>query len=254
MVKFSGVFRCYKRPNLTELCLRRIMEMMEPYDFELIMLYDGDDEKYINRMKRFCDFSHIVSNPNKKYTLGEQTNKAVDLCSGRYFMHFENDYYWVHGCMEDAVEAMNYVDVVRLTMFPFSRNNCEKTMGNIGVFKANVGYRFSLNPHLRKERYPVGRFSHTGSWVVEPEYVERFNKSDKVGGCLLKNNFIHLGLYNSNGHFSPGHTSYFLGYNWRKQQDELDPVRTFTSICDNEEYIELFGEYLRSSGGEKWLN
>jgi len=228
--------------------------MMKPYDYELIMLYDDDNEKYINRMKQFCDFGHIVSNPNKENTLGEQTNKAIDLCNGEYFMHFENDYYWIHECMEDAVEALKHMNVVRLTMFPFGQHSCKKTINNIGIFKSDVGYKFSFNPHLRKEKFPVGRFAHTGSWVVEPEYAERFNKSDKTGGCLLRNNFIHLGLYNSGGHFSLGHTSYFLGYNWRKRQNDLDPVGTFTSICDNEEYIELFRVYLRNSGGEKWVN
>lgn len=253
----SVVFRCFRRPNLTELCLRRMVELLDGYDYETIMLYDGDDESYIKRMKEFCDFREVVSNPGKTLTMGDLLNRSYELCWGDTFMHFENDYYWINECIEAGLEALQYVDVVRLSAFPFHVSNAEKVVplckGDLWVFKKTTGFSFNLNPHLRQEKFPVGKFNSLGSWIVEPDYAKRFQESDKVGGCLSENNFIHLGIFDSRGGFNPQHMMYFLGYNWKGREDEFRPMQTFKTLTNNKEYIELFRTYLMVNGGEKWL-
>jgi len=256
MVKFSIVFRCHKRPNLTELCLRRIVEMMRGVDYDLIVLYDGDDWDYVYHLESIANIRQIVRNPLGE-TMGELLNKAYSLCTGEYILHFENDYYWIKPCLQSALEAIGYVDTVRLTMFPFTISNCEREVilhtGKLCIFKEKVGYKFSLNPHIRREAFPVGPFEPLRSWRVESEYATRYTEQGKSGGCLMSDNFIHLGLYNARGGFSAQHAMYFLGRDWKERLDELDPVGTLEQLTDNELYIDLFRQYLLDHGGERFV-
>lgn len=257
VVKFSAVFRCHKRPNLTELCLRRIVEILRDHDHELILLYDGDNPDYLARMEDITHFAAVVTNPDGKLVHGKLLNVAYSQCGGPLFVHLENDYYWIKPCMNEALEAVQHVDTVRLTMFPFSINNCRDVIelkdGAVGVFKDKTGFKFSLNPHIRKERFPVGQFGSLKVWAEEMDYAMRYDVSGKTGGCLMNDNFIHLGLYNSKGGFSVQHAMYFLGRKWKERIDELDPVKTFNNLTNNEFYRELFRQYLIDHGGEKYV-
>lgn len=241
------LFTCKGRPYLTELCLRRLVEVM-PQPYKLYIVYDGVDAEYV-RMLHFASQGKgtIFVNHAGKTRFG-LINDALDIADPSSFvMHTENDFYWQRpGCLTDALAALvtHQVDFVRFENLPFTDKTYSKyydlPTDRIGIMKKTAPYRFTFNPHLRRERFPCGRFKEDG-FTKQPE--QHHNDSyHGVSGCLMGDNFRHLGIYDESGHYKPYYAERFTLR--RGEREITHPIQEFNRFCDNTLYRQLFMRYL----------
>ena len=252
----SVIFTCYKRPNLTELCLRRLVELM-PDPYELILIYDGNSQNYVNRLLNIFEFDHIVMNPQRGGHRFALINRGLDACKGNYFMHVENDFYWSRpGSVRRAFEAFEKIpelDFVRFEYLPLWRSQCERTVklsdDILCIPPKDTSYRWNLSPHMRKTKFPAGRLPEKFVYPAQPEksYGEKYNKYDYVAGCLTGENFRHLGIYDEGGLYKQLYSERFTLV---PDQPRFDPWTEFLKFCDNEKYQQLFKRYLNKNKGE----
>ena len=167
----SVIFTCKGRPALTELCLRRFSELM-PEPYELFICYHGTDEDYMDRLQLlWAKNSSIIFGDCSRFRL---INQALDDATGEYFMHTENDFYWENPrCLESALNALNNysdIDYVRFENLPFSKSVFEDYRevphDSLGVMKKDTPYQFTFNPHLRRDKFPCGRFMEDGFTTI----------------------------------------------------------------------------------------
>ena len=246
----SVVFTCKGRPSLTELCLRRFTELMR-VPFELVLVYDGNSIEYVNRLLDIYDFEYIVMNSQGRFYI-DLLNDAYGFCTGDYYMHLENDFYWDNPlCLESALSALEQfddVDFVRFEHLPFTKNQFkefrELPHDTLGIMKRNVPYQFNLNPHLRRTRFPM-----TGGFPIRDTSGEHFERvMDKawienghVSSCLFGDNFRHLGVYDEYGNYKDYYAERFT---LKRGESTIDPVREFDAFCSNNYYRTLFKEYI----------
>lgn len=219
--------------------------MPEPY--ELFIAYDGCDPSYETMLWNAGRPTAIVEDAERKshFTL---INKALDLCSGEYFMHVENDFYWENPlCLESALSALGKygdIDYVRFENLPFSESVfCdyrEVPHDRLGVMKADTPYKFTFNPHLRRDKFPCGRFQEDNF----TKHDEQHHNDTYYGtsACLFGDNFRHLGLYDEGGHYKPWYAERFT---LRRGDRTIEyPLQEFDKFCDNYHYRQLFMRYL----------
>ena len=80
----SVVFTCKNRPELTELCLRRLRELM-PEPHELIIAYDGKDPFYENMLLEAGNPNFIIdglSGKGRWELLNDAISCATETVSG----------------------------------------------------------------------------------------------------------------------------------------------------------------------------
>ena len=247
----SVVFTCKGRPSLTELCLRRFKELMTE-EHELMIAYDGYNEKYMDVLRGIVGKKTRIFHTGGDASRFALINRALDECSGKYFMHLENDFYWDNPfCLDYALEAFEQhpdVDYVRLEWLPFTDSQFKEyrnlRVAKIGIMKDNAPYRFTFNPHLRREKFPCGRFLESG-FTKQPE---QHHNDSYVGtsACLSGKNFRHLGIYDERGHYKPWYAERFTLR--RGERTIGDPLEEFTKFCRNPEYYNLFWRYMRDHG------
>lgn len=244
----SVVFTCKGRPALTELCLRRLVELM-PEPYKLFVCYDGDDSDYINMIMRHTKGGTMITNPNgeSRFVL---INKALERADGDLFMHVENDFYWVDPmCLDVALNAFHRypdLDYVRFEHLPFTHNNFYQYLRVDGKdvcwMRGDSDYRFTFNPHIRKFKYPTDEPFKTEGFTKQPE--QHHNDGYKYqSACMTGDNWRHLGIFSEGGHYKPHYGERF--YNVRgKELSVLDLSLEFGRICPDEEYRSLFKRYL----------
>ena len=250
----SGVFRCFRRPILTRICLERIVEILDDsgYSYELVAVYDDSNQDYIDMLTEF-PFKHIVVNPRQdganKDEMGHKFNEALDKCKGDYTLHLENDFYWVKPCLDAAIDALQHMDVVRLCLSPYSIRGAGKKFENSVLFNDNRKYKFTLNPHLRKQKYPAGRFASLSRWKMESDYALRFNdpKRGLKSGMLLEDYVSHVGVCNNNGKFRQYHLIYVYGQDWADQYYSMDVQAWFNTLTDSPRHRTMFKKYLKTT-------
>ena len=240
------VFTCRERRSLTELCLSRLIELM-PQPYQLAIAYNGSNNKYIEKLLKIAPEAEIISNPENKsrFTL---INEALDTMKAKYYMHIENDFYWLNqNCLNQAVnyfEKMKEIDYIRFENLPFTektfRGYIKLGEEKLGVMKDDAPYRFTFNPHLRREKYPCGRFQDAG-FTKQPEQHHNDNYTG-TSACLFGDNFRHLGLYDEHGHYKPYYAERFT--NIRGQRELENPLIEFDKFCGNSYYRQLFMYYL----------
>lgn len=251
---------CRRRPNLTELTIRRTLELIQDFDFEFVVVYDGNDPNYVDHIKSLYDFDLIITNPGRRRFRFDLLNDAAAFCSGDYFMHTENDFYWENqdalrnGIM--ALEAFPELRLVRLEgIIPWFRRQFEwiKPIGvdEVGLLKLPPDgpvHQFVLGPHVRIDKFPVKNgFLKRATPFKQPEAVmaQQWTKEGKRSGCLLGGNFRHLGIYDSGGRYKPYYADRLTH---RRRERTIDnPLEEFKAFCDNAEYIELFKQYLKEN-------
>ena len=242
----SVVFTCKGRPALTELCLRRFTELM-PEPYELFICYHGTDEHYMDRLQLlWSKNSSVVFGDCSRFKL---INEALDDAEGDYFMHLENDFYWERQeCLNEAVGILDNhtVDYVRFEHLPFGDSTFERyttIVGNkYGIMKQDAPYRFTFNPHLRREKFPCGRFQED-SFTKQPEQHHNDNY-EGTSACLFGDNFRHLGIYDEGGHYKPWYAERFT---LRRGEREIkNALEEFNAFCDDYYYRQLFMRYLHA--------
>ena len=227
--------------------------MHEP--FEIVLVYDGNKKDYVNSLSNICDFDHVVMNPQKRFYI-DLLNDAYNFCSGPYYMHLENDFYWDNPlCLESALSALeqfNDVDFVRFEHLPFTRNQFSEFRkvphDELGILKRDVPYQFNLNPHIRRVKFPTKTgFPQEDSTDKHFERImdKTWIADGRVSSCLFGNNFRHLGIYDEFGFYKPYYAERFTLRKWEKTIDR--PLYEFDQFCSNFHYRQLFMRYLHDN-------
>lgn len=245
------IFTCKGRPNLTELCLRRFVELMPPH-YDLYICYDGTDKDYIEMLVEHAESCAVIPNWHKESRF-KLINDALEMADAEYYMHLENDFYWEDPtCLDASLNAFyKYLDIdyIRFEMLPFTHKTfykCKQVdLIDVCWMRENAPYRFTFNPHIRKFKYPAGKPLQEEGFTKQPE--QHHNDEYKgVSCCLTGNNFRHLGIYDEGGYYKPYYAERFT---LRRGEKELgDVVKEFKSFCDNKEYLSLWLRYLESNG------
>lgn len=259
----SVVFTCKRRLPLAQLVLHRFVELMDlPY--EIVLAYNNDDKDYITTLQKICNFDHILSSRKFRFDLMQD---AYELCSGDYFMHLEDDFYWDNpNAVKNAIWVLeNNPDIsfVRMSFLPFHEKDFTRIIDvkddKFGIFlprkNGGVAYQFCLNPHIRKDKIPIPsgfidaktylKLSKTNPIQPERWMSDRWDELNKLSGCLMGKNFRHLGLYDTGGHKKFWYADRF--FLERNSPREFDPVEEFNNICQKELYRKLFAEYIKEN-------
>jgi len=247
-------FTCKGRPALTELCLRRLIEIMLP-PYQIHVCYDGCDDNYIDMLEEIIPKGRITYNPsgNNRFSL---INDTLMLAEADYYMHVENDFYWVDPmCLDAALNAFYFsteqLDYIRFEQLPFNYKNFyhyKRYDGkDICWMHDDAPYRFTFNPHLRKFKYPTDEPFKTEGFTKQPE--QHHNDGYKYqSACMTGDNWRHLGIYSEGGHFKPYYGERFFNQRGKKIEDISEVVNEFGRLTDNPLYLELFGRYLNDNG------
>jgi hypothetical protein len=221
-----------------------------PQPYELVIAFDTDDESYITRINNAGTPNAFIYNHDEvsRFAL---INRALDWCKGDYFMHLENDFYWERKeCLDESLlifsEHKN-IDYVRFENLPFGMNTYKKFIdipdNQAGVMKKDSPYQFTFNPHLRREKFPCGRFQED-EFTKQPEQHHNDNYQG-TSACLFGKNFRHLGIYDEGGHYKPWYAERFT---LRRGEREIkNALEEFNAFCDNYYYRQLFMRYLHDN-------
>lgn len=248
-------FTCHKRPALTELCLRRLIELMPP-PYKLHVCYDGCDDNYIDMLENLIPSgSKITYNPNSnnRFSL---INDALIPAEADYYMHVENDFYWVDPmCLDAALNAYHFteqeLDYIRFEQLPFNYKNFyhyENYDGkDVCWMRDSSPYKFTFNPHLRRFKYPNDEPFKTTHFTKQPE--QHHNEDYRYqSACMTGDNWRHLGIYSEGGHYKPYYGERFFNKRGKNVTSISEVINTFAEITDNPTYLRLFGEYLNDNG------
>lgn len=257
MDAISVVLRCKRRLNLTELVLRRFLELID-VPFEIVVAYDGNDLDYLDRLIQIYDFEYIVTNPDGKRSRFDLLNEALDFCTKQFFMYLENDFYQMKsGAIESAIEALEkhpHLDLVRFEFLPYEEWQVERkeklSQDILFLMKKDVRLNTNFTPHLRREKFPFGRFPKEKIVGILPELVftDLWMKNKKRFACLQEDYFRHIGIYDQGGYYRQNYTERFTGIRGQKQ---VAPLKEFNTICENKYYRELYKKYINSQRTEK---
>lgn len=255
-MKINVLFTCKGRPELTEICLRRLKDIPFPEDTTLLVAYDGVDEDYLTMLHNACrsanvDWFYIVTNPEKanRFAL---INKALKNVDADYFIHLENDFYWNDPtCLMSALEAFGKnpeLDYIRFEVLPFNVGDFyrfTKVGGHDVCWRSKTGpYRFTLNPHIRTGKFINGVPFFEGPYTKQPE--QHFNDSyTGQAACMTGDNMRHLGLHDESGHFKPYYAERFLNIRGRHQITTEEMLQEFNKLTNNLLYRDLFHKYLQ---------
>jgi len=250
------IFTCHKRPALTELCLRRLIELM-PSPYELFICYDGYDYSYMGMLQRATEEAKhvdIITNPTKRNRFG-LINQALKLATGDMFMHVENDFYWADPtCLDATLNAFHRypeLDYIRFEHLPFTQrnfNHYEQVDGkDICWMREDSPYRFTFNPHIRRFKYPNDEPFKTGGFTKQPE--QHHNDDYKYqSACMTGDNWRHLGIYSEGGHYKPYYGERFFNVKGKTAQYGDEYWVEFMKLTHNPLYLDLFMRYLHDNG------
>jgi len=246
------VFTCHKRPALTELCLRRLVELMPP-PYELFICYNGVDEDYMDKLQLlWANHAKIIFGDCNRFQL---INQALEDSTGDMFMHVENDFYWVDPtCLDAALNAFHRypeLDYIRFEHLPFTQRNFnryEQVDGkDLCWMRDDSPYRFTFNPHIRRFKYPNDEPFKTDGFTKQPE---QHHNDDYMyqSACMTGDNFRHLGIYSEGGHYKPYYGERFYNTRGKNVTNISEVINEFGNLTDNPVYLMLFGRYLNDNG------
>lgn len=247
----SVLFTCKGRPYLTRLCLMRLIELM-PEPYRLTICYDDIKYTHYDMLRRTAPKAVIVCRDEDDKSMFSLINRGLDYSSGDYYMHVENDFYWQRKeCLSDAIAAFEMyddIDFVRFENLPFGSETFTEyrflPSDKIGIMKKDAPYQFNFNPHLRRSKFPCGdKFMDSGFTKHDEQHFN--DEYTGTSGCLFKENFRHLGLYDESGHYKPYYAERFTLR--RGEREILNPLTEFNSFCGNTLYRQLFMRYLHDN-------
>jgi len=251
------IFTCHKRPSLTELCLRRLIELMPP-PYELFICYNGVDEDYMDKLQLlWANHAKIIFGDCNRFQL---INQALEDSTGDMFMHVENDFYWADPtCLDAALNAFHRypdLDYIRFEHLPFTQRNAyryEKVDGkDICWMRDDSPYRFTFNPHIRKIKYPLNEAFPSDPYEWESRKMQDeayFNEKYTYQSAFMTgDNWRHLGIYSEGGHYKPYYGERFFNTRGRKITNISEVINEFGKLTDTPLYLELFGRYLNDNG------
>ena len=247
----SVLFTCKGRPHLTRLCLMRLIELM-PEPYRLTICYDDAKYTHYDMLRRVAPKAIIVCRDEDDKSRFSLINRGLDYSSGDYYMHVENDFYWQRReCISDAVTALDMyddLDYIRFEHLPFDSKTFTEyrtlPSDRVGIMRKDAPYQFTFNPHLRRDRFPCGRFKEDG-FSKQPEQHHNDGYTG-TSGCLMGENFRHLGIYDEGGHYKPYYAERFT---LRRGQREIpNPMQEFDGFCQDTVYRQLFMRYLHEHG------
>ena len=246
----SVVFTCKDRPELTELCLRRFVEFM-PQPYELFISYDGNNPFTIRKLLDIGNPKEIITNP-KKLNRFALINEALEQARGEYFMHLENDFFWVdESCLEDSLRAFEKypsIDYIRFELLPFTIGQFDRfeTINDHDFcwMKETTPYRFTFNPHIRKFKFINGKPFQTEAFGGEqPEKVHNSMYSG-TSVCMTGDNFRHLGIYSEGRHRKEWYAERLFNKRGKKTATDDEILAEFDNLTDSALYRRLLREYL----------
>lgn len=246
------IFTCKGRPNLTELCLRRLTELMPP-PYELFICYDGDSPRYEHMLRETAPDAIVIVNLHHVNRF-ELINIALADSTGDVFMHVENDFYWADpACLDAALNAFHRyprLDYIRFEHLPFTEKNYysynQVDGKDICWMKKDSPYQFTFNPHIRRFKYPTDKPFKTEGFTKQPE--QHHNDGYKYhSACMTGDNFRHLGVFSEGGHFKPYYGERFYNQRGKKIAGLNDVINEFGRLTDNLDYYDLFGRYLHDN-------
>ena len=244
----SVIFTCKDRPALTELCLRRLVELM-PEPYELFICYNGIDEHYMDKLQLlWSNHASIIFGDGNRFQL---INQALEDSTGDMFMHVENDFYWADPqCLDAALNAFHKypeLDYIRFEHLPFTQKNFnryEQVDGkDICFMREDSPFRFTFNPHIRRYKYPTDEPFKTTGFTKQPEQ----HHNDGYGyqsACMTGDNWRHLGVYDEGGHYKEYYADRFTGV---RNTVNFDPWTEFIKLSDNPTYLDLFMRYIHDN-------
>jgi len=222
-------------------------------EHELTVAYDGTDRTYEMMLWSVGKPKAVIMNWDKpsRFSL---INEALDHCNGDYFMHLENDFYWQNPeCLRDSLKALERyrdIDYIRFEHLPFTEKQYRehRKIGSttLGVMRDDAPFRFTFNPHIRRDKFPCGRLKDK-DFTKQPEQHHNDNYRG-TSACLFGENFRHLGIYDEGGHFKPWYAERFTLR--RGERIMGNPMKEFEKFCDNPSYRELFRRYLENNENE----
>jgi hypothetical protein len=221
--------------------------MPEPY--ELFICYNGTDEHYMDRLQLlWSKNASMVFGDGSRFKL---INEALDDANGDYFMHLENDFYWQRkDCLREGLKFLEQnddLDYIRFETLPFGDNVFREYRqldeNKIGVMKYDAPYQFTFNPHIRRYKFPCGRFQEI-AFVKQPEQHHN-DAYQGTSACLFGENFRHLGIYDEGGHYKPWYAERFT---LRRGEREIkNALEEFDAFCNDYYYRQLFMRYLHDN-------
>ncbi len=242
------IFTCKGRPSLTELCLRRLVELM-PQPYELFICYDGDSPKYERMLRTVAPEAIIVMNLGgvSRFQL---INVALEDSSGDLFMHVENDFYWVDaGCLDSALNAFHrYPELhyIRFELLPFTQKNFDRYEQADGKdicwMREESPFKFTFNPHIRRFKYPTDEPFKTEEFTKQPEQHHNDGYLYQ-SACMTGDNWRHLGIYSEGGHYKPYYGERFYNQRGKQIEDVFEVSREFHNFAPTY-YWDLFRRYI----------
>jgi hypothetical protein len=247
------IFTCKGRPHLTELCLRRLIELM-PDPYRLTICYDDTGYTHYDMLRKVAPKAIIICRDEDDKSYFSLINQALEYSSGDLYMHTENDFYWQRrDCLLDAMTALEIyddLDFIRFENLPFTDNTFTEYRAlpsdKVGIMRKDSPYQFNFNPHLRRDKFPCGpRFKEDGFTKHDEQHFN--DEYTGTSGCLFGDNFRHLGLYDEGGHYKPYYAERFT---LRRGEGEIPtPLAEFDRFCSNVIYRQLFMRYLHEHKG-----
>ena len=255
------VFTCNRRPALTELCLRRLVELM-PHPYELFICYDGDNPRYERMLREVAPEAIVMVNLQgvNRFAL---INTALENSIGDLFMHVESDFYWVDpSCLDAALNAFHKyhdLDYIRYEQLPFTWKSFyqyKQVDGkDICWMRDESPYRFTFNPSIRTFKYPTDN-----PFPSDPYEWESRNMHDEAymndgykyqSACMTGDNWRHLGIYSEGGHYKEFYGERFFNKRGKVASHEDEYLTEFMRITRNQEYVDLFKRYLNDNRNKR---
>ena len=225
-----------------------------PQPYELFICYDGDDWGYTQMLLDNMKNGAIISNKDREKSRFQLINEALELSDGEYYMHVENDFYWVDaGCLDAALNAFHQDDTlhyVRFELLPFTYKNFYKYSQvdgkDICRMYDDAPYRFTFNPHIRKFKYPTDEPFKTEGFTKQPE--QHHNDGYLYhSACMTGDNWRHLGVYSEGGWLKDYYGERFFNQRGRVAQYSDEYLVEFSRVTKNPTYLDLFERYLNDN-------
>lgn len=225
-----------------------------PHPYELFICYDGLnlDDDYCKMLKRVAGKDINIIGKKPRQTQYSLLNRALEEASGDFFIHLENDFYWVNPqCLTAALSAFRKwgdIDYIRFEVLPFTIHDFKKYEQvdgrDILWMKDTTPYKFTLNPHIRREKYPCGGpFMENGFTKHDEQHFNDLYVGTSC--CMTGDNFRHLGIFDECGHYKEHYVDRFTG---RRRTTDFNPLVEFMKITDDITYLNLFRKYLDDNG------
>jgi hypothetical protein len=215
--------------------------MMEPYDYRLILAYDGWKIQYLWDLLKVCSPDIIVENHRRLHPRGTTLNKAISRTKPDHLKLFiEEDFYWVSPCLELAMETLLRVDFVMLHNRPIGNRQWKEKTERVWYFKDDALWKWNLHPSLSLNFLPAGPLPAFDRGL-EMIYAVMCKKANFKSAALAEEHVMHFGLLNAGNKLVKQHFQH-LGLPLNSSKENV--LRMFESVASRKEHVQLYKEYL----------